>query len=176
MKKIQYILEWIVLIGILITLIYKCSVFWALLLILKVINYSYRSYHNKKKYYKLYGEIKYKRLDYQALYWISIISFIQLFFLIINFNIFMNYSFDLIFVLFIYGLDLIMFFYYSKIKLIIFSKGIYYKKKVIKLNHIKGYLVVKNYEGNYEFYKNGSKKVLTLSRDEMDFLQESIKI
>ena len=172
MKKFQYILEWMVLVGILITLIFKCSVFWALLFLLKIINYSYRSYHNNKKYYKMYGEIKYKRLDYKALYWISLISFFQLFLLILNFNLFMSYSFDFIVVLFIYGLDLIMFFYFSKIKLIIFSKGIYYKKKVIKLSHIKSYLVVKNYEGNYEFYKNGSKKVLTLSGDEMNYLQE----
>jgi hypothetical protein len=85
---------------------------------------------------------------------------------------FLNYNFDMFIVFIIYGLDIMMIFFFSKVKLIIFSTGIYYKKKVLKLNQLKNYLIVKNYEGDYEFYKNGNKKVLTLSSYEMNYLQE----
>lgn len=170
LTKVKNILEGFVCFAILVTLYYSWSFTWMVLLFLKLLSIYYRKRDVDDKLSVNYGNMKYERQHATHSYWMMLIPVIQMFLIIFSFQMFNKVIYTEVFALILILVEGILLYVCQKFNLRIYAKGVLYNKNFYTFNHLNELILVKNYNGGYEYYKKQSKKVLMLWESEMDYL------
>jgi len=117
------------------------------------------------------GNVLYKRADDHHNYWYFFLPLIQLLLLVYYLPLLGPIGTSITLVLTVI-IEWCVVHIYRKYSLVIYGHGILNKHHFYSFALLRDQVLVKNYDGEYEYYMEKSRKVLTLNPNEMCMLEE----